>query len=129
MYKTPQNTYYLQLFFRQPNEEFPKAQEIRGCGTKCTLNEFYKVYEQLIPDKFEIECGVKETGESTDQHKVVETSSKVDEQRYPNAITISVNSCIFLIVMCNLWLFWKLFIKFYYKNRSSNRTKYNVFKV
>lgn len=135
MYKTPQNTYYLQLFLRQPGQEYPKAQEIRGCGTKCTLDEFYKVYEQLIPDKFEIECGVKETDasnplkKSTDQQKAVDTPSKIDEQSCLLSAAISVNSCIFLIVLCNLCLFWKLFNKFYCKNRMNNRIKYNVFKV
>lgn len=129
MYKTPQNKYYLQLFLRQPGEEYPEAREIRECGTKCTLDEFYKVYEQLIPGKFEIECGIKGTNESTDQQKVMAAPSNIDEHRCPNSTAISVNSCIFLIVMCNLWLFWKLFNKFYYKNRRNNRLRYSVYKV
>lgn len=136
MYKTPQNKYYLQLFLRQPGEEHPKAREIRGCGTKCTLDEFYKVYEQLIPGKFEIECGLikradesSKLNKSTDQQKVVDMPSKTDGHKYPNSIAISVNSCIFLIVLCNLWIFWKLFNKFFYKNGSNNSVRYSVYKV
>lgn len=134
MYKTPQNTYYLQLFLRQPDEEYPKAQNIRECGTKCTLDEFYKVYEPLIPGEFEIECGLNETEElnqfnMSDPQKILDMSSKFGERHSPNSTIINVNGSIFLIVICNLCLLCILFSKFYYKNRLKKRVKYTVYKI
>lgn len=135
MYKTPQNTYYLQLFLRQPGQEHPKPKNIQGCGTKCALDELYKVYEQLIPGDFEVECEqLNETEQSSqfdssDQQNTLDTHSKINVKSSRNSVAINVNSCIFLIVIFNLWLFYKLFSKFYYKNRMSSRTRYNVIKV
>lgn len=59
MYKTPKDRYYLQLFLRQPGDENPQPEKIKECGTKCSLRKFYKIYDELIPDEFEVECGVK----------------------------------------------------------------------
>lgn len=39
-----------------PNEENPKPKEIPGCGKSCPLGEFYDIFKQLIPGKFEDEC-------------------------------------------------------------------------
>lgn len=133
MYRTPADKYYLQLFLRQPDQEYPQAQDIRGCGTKCTLDELYQVYEQLIPGEIEIECGLNETVEPnqidvSDQQMILDVPSKYSAQHSPNSFLITENGPIFLIVMCNLCLFWILFTKFYYKNHLK-RVKYTVFKI
>lgn len=100
MYKTPQNTYYLQLFLRQPNQEYPKAEEIRRCGKKCTLDEFYKVYEKLIPDEFEIECGVNKK----DEQNILDVPRK---QGSSNSAAINEISRISSIFLCSLWFICK----------------------
>lgn len=44
------------MYLRMPDEEYPKPKEIPGCGKSCPLDQFNKIYKQLIPDKFEDEC-------------------------------------------------------------------------
>lgn len=93
----------MQLFLRQPDQEYPKARDIPGCGEKCTLEEFSKVYEKLIPDEFEIECGVDEIDEAN-QTDTPDQTNGPDEQGSSSANAISGNSCKFSIVLCSLWL-------------------------
>lgn len=110
MYKTPQNTYYLQLFLRQPDQEHPQAESIRGCGTtgtKCTLDEFYKVYGELIPDEFEIECGVKKSNQTYEVDNETTTILHPNEPARHNAVATNENSAIFSIVACSLLFVWK----------------------
>ena len=92
MYKTLKDEYYLQIFLRKPDEEYPKAEEILGCGKKCTLDKFYEVYKELIPDEFEIECGV-------------------NQECGMNSAVINENSCMFSIVLYSLCFINKLFSK------------------
>lgn len=111
MYKTPQDKYYLQLFFRQPDQEYPKPEHVEGCGEKCTIEELYKVYDHLIPDQsFEKACGVKKN-----QPDQPETPNEPDEHGKPNSATINANGHISSIVLCSLWFIRKLFSKFHYE--------------
>lgn len=58
LYKTPENKYYIQLFYRKAGEENPLPISLPGCGDKYTLEHFLSVYENLIPDdsNSDIEC-------------------------------------------------------------------------
>lgn len=104
MYKTPADKYYLQLFLRQPGDENPKPEEIKECGTKCSLRRFYKIYDELIPDEFEVECGVKKPNKPKS-----EKSEKLDHIDEPNlrgtskGFAVNGNSRMFSIVLCSLW--------------------------
>lgn len=48
----------MQIFYRKSNEEHPEPMKIPGCGHKFTLEQFYDLYEKLMPDDFESECGL-----------------------------------------------------------------------
>lgn len=56
LYKSKKNEHYFQLFYRKSNEESPEPMEIPGCGEKCTLEQFYDLYKEIIPDDFDSEC-------------------------------------------------------------------------
>lgn len=52
---------YLQLFYRKGNAtDFP-ALEIPNCGSKCPLNKWYKLYQNILPTKsYDEECQTDE---------------------------------------------------------------------
>lgn len=57
LFKTHEEEYYFQIFYRQAEEEYPAALSIPGCGVKCTLKQFFDLYQDIIPgDDFEEEC-------------------------------------------------------------------------
>lgn len=57
LYKPNENEHYMQVFYRKANEEHPVALKLPGCaGDKFTMDQFYDLYEHLIPDEFENEC-------------------------------------------------------------------------
>ena len=56
LYKTDQNEFYIQVFYRKSEEEYPAPMEIPNCGVKCPLAKFYEVYSEIIPGDFYAEC-------------------------------------------------------------------------
>lgn len=56
VYRNSEGKHYLQIFLREANQDFPEPREIPGCGKSCSLEQFYSIYEELIPGKFEDEC-------------------------------------------------------------------------
>lgn len=50
--------YYLQIFYRKLEEEHPIPINIPGCGEKCPLNQFYELFQEIIPDDFDTECSL-----------------------------------------------------------------------
>lgn len=56
LYKTPEDRYYVQLFYREPNEEFPGPLSLPGCGKVYTLKHFRSIYSEIIPGDFDTEC-------------------------------------------------------------------------
>lgn len=110
MYKTPKDQYYLQLFLRQPNDENPKAEEIKECGKKCSIPKFYEIYDELIPDSFEKEC------KFNDDPNLTTTTQKPDPTnptKGKGAAASIGNGRVFSIVLCSLWFVRKLFGKVY----------------
>lgn len=45
--------YYVQLYYRNSNEENPPPLEIPNCGKFCPLEEFYELYKDLLPTEYE----------------------------------------------------------------------------
>lgn len=60
LYKSEQNEYYIQIFYRKAQEEYPMPMNIPGCGRRCPLNRFYDVYKAIMPDSFDAECKLTE---------------------------------------------------------------------
>lgn len=49
------------MFFRKPDEmdsEYPSPLDLPGCGKKWTLNQFYNVFDKLIPGDYQTECSL-----------------------------------------------------------------------
>lgn len=44
------------MFYRKSDEENPSPLNIPNCGTKCTLDQLYELYSEIIPTDFESEC-------------------------------------------------------------------------
>lgn len=57
LYKTADDEYYIQMFYRKPDEEYPKPVPLK-CGERWTLEQFYAVYKKIIPGDFETECAL-----------------------------------------------------------------------
>lgn len=56
LYKT-RNDFYMQIFYRNTNDENPPPLEIPFCGSKCSVEEFSSIYSDIIPtESFEDEC-------------------------------------------------------------------------
>ncbi|KAJ6648315.1 Testicular acid phosphatase like [Pseudolycoriella hygida] len=55
LFVTKEKEYYMQIFYRQANEEYPKSLNLPGGSDKFTIDEFYKLYANLIPGEFEVE--------------------------------------------------------------------------
>lgn len=62
MYKASDNGHYIQIFYRKSNEEELSAMNIPKCGTKCSLDRLYELYNEIIPGDHDIECGLSATG-------------------------------------------------------------------
>lgn len=124
MYKTSEGKHYLQLFLRQPGDENPQPEKIKRCGKKCTLNDWYEIYDKLIPDEFEVECGVKkprkdkperpDEPDRTDKPEEPDHTDKPEGDKTPkpptpghNAAATNGNGRTFSIVLCSLWLIRK----------------------
>ncbi|KAJ6626582.1 Prostatic acid phosphatase, partial [Pseudolycoriella hygida] len=45
--------FYIQIFYRKDNEEILSPLRVPNCGVKCSLHEFYKLYDEILPDQFE----------------------------------------------------------------------------
>lgn len=55
LYKTMGNQFHMQLTYRYDNES--KLLRFPGCGTKCSMEDLYRMYKELIPTaEFEEEC-------------------------------------------------------------------------
>lgn len=60
LYKTSANDHYIQLYYRTANEENPPSLNIPGCGEKCSLDQLYDIYKDIIPEDFDSECDLPE---------------------------------------------------------------------
>lgn len=58
LYKSKQNEYYIQIFYRKALEEHPMPMDIPKCGTRCPLDRFYDLYQAIMVDDFDAECKV-----------------------------------------------------------------------
>lgn len=56
LYKTNENEYYIQIFYRRFEEEELSPLNIPKCGEKCSLEKFYETYAEIIPNDFDNEC-------------------------------------------------------------------------
>lgn len=56
LFKTSTNDHYVQLYYRTANEENPLPMNIPGCGEKCSLDQLYDIYKDIIPRDFDSEC-------------------------------------------------------------------------
>ncbi|XP_031636521.1 uncharacterized protein LOC116349294 [Contarinia nasturtii] len=55
LYKS-NDSFYIQLFYRKSNEENPTPLNIPNCGTKCPIDKFYELFDDILPTDFETEC-------------------------------------------------------------------------
>lgn len=56
MYKI-NNEFYLELFYKNTTDTNLVAMNIPKCGTKCTLQQFSRIYNDILPtNDFETEC-------------------------------------------------------------------------
>lgn len=56
LFKTNENQHYIQIFYRRYDEEELVPLNIPHCGEKCALDQFYAIYDDIIPGDFDIEC-------------------------------------------------------------------------
>lgn len=56
LYKTSDNKFYIQLYYRKPNEENPTPLSLPGCGDTYTLEHFRSMHKNIIPGDFDTEC-------------------------------------------------------------------------
>lgn len=57
LYKTTDDQYYVQVFYRKSNEEHPQALNVPGCGSKFSVQQFLDYYKEIIPENdFDSEC-------------------------------------------------------------------------
>lgn len=51
--------FYIEIVYRNSSEENPLPLNIPMCGTKCSIEKFYEIYEKIIPTaNFEEECEI-----------------------------------------------------------------------
>ncbi|XP_031636576.1 prostatic acid phosphatase-like [Contarinia nasturtii] len=48
--------HYIQIFYKKSEEEILSPLNIPKCGTKCPLQQFYILYDEIIPGDFDSEC-------------------------------------------------------------------------
>lgn len=56
LYESNDNSFYVQVFYRNSTTEEPVPLNIPDCGTKCPLNQLYELYSDVLPTDFETEC-------------------------------------------------------------------------
>lgn len=56
LYQNDKNEHYVQLFYRNHEEEILPPITIPNCGTKCPLQRMYEIYSELIPGDYHSEC-------------------------------------------------------------------------
>ncbi|XP_031627358.1 testicular acid phosphatase homolog [Contarinia nasturtii] len=57
LYKNGEQEHYIQIFYRKSDEEVLLPLNIPNCGEKCSLNQLYKLYNDIIPDRdHDTEC-------------------------------------------------------------------------
>lgn len=56
LFKTPENRYYVQLFYRKPDVEDPEPLNLPGVGETYTVEQFLSVHKDIIPGDFKTEC-------------------------------------------------------------------------
>lgn len=56
LYKTNENSYYLQIFYRTQEDQNPQAIPLPGCGKKCPFDKFYELYKDFMASDFHTEC-------------------------------------------------------------------------
>lgn len=56
LYKTDDNENYIQLFYRRFEEEELSPLDIPRCGVKCSIQQFYEKFNEIIPGDFDSEC-------------------------------------------------------------------------
>lgn len=51
----------MQILYRNTSDENPSPLEIPMCGTKCSIERFYEIYEEIIPTAdIDEECQIPE---------------------------------------------------------------------
>lgn len=48
--------YYVQLFYRNSSTDDLTPMNIPQCGVKCSLNQFYELYNDILASDFIAEC-------------------------------------------------------------------------
>lgn len=56
LYKTSEGENYIQIFYRKSQEENPTLMNIPNCGSKCTLDRLFELYNEIIPGDHDAEC-------------------------------------------------------------------------
>lgn len=56
LYKVDEKEHFIQLFYKQFDEENLSPLNIPGCGERCPLQKFYELYSYIIPSDFQSEC-------------------------------------------------------------------------
>ncbi|XP_031628603.1 prostatic acid phosphatase-like [Contarinia nasturtii] len=57
LYKVDEKEHYIQIFYRKSDEEILLPLNIPNCGEKCPLDQLYKLYNDIIPDRdHDTEC-------------------------------------------------------------------------
>ena len=56
LYKTAENEHYIQIFYRRFEEEALVPLNLPRCGLKCSIEQFYEKYNDIIPNDFSSEC-------------------------------------------------------------------------
>lgn len=52
-------SHYVQLFYKNSTTEDLTPMNIPKCGTKCSLDELYDIYSDILPSDVESECSLK----------------------------------------------------------------------
>ncbi|XP_031639554.1 prostatic acid phosphatase-like [Contarinia nasturtii] len=56
LYRNSANEHYIQIFYRKDNDEVISAMNLPKCGKKCSLEQLYKLYSEIIPGDYDSEC-------------------------------------------------------------------------
>lgn len=56
LYRKDDGQHYMQFVYRKPGVEYPEPMDIPGIGQKWTLDQFYEVFEKIIPGDYDEEC-------------------------------------------------------------------------
>lgn len=59
LYRKPNGQHYLQFIYRKRGVDNPEPMDIPGIGQKWTLEQFYSVFEKIIPvGDYDEECRI-----------------------------------------------------------------------